>query len=170
MSILDRVTKAVGDVVDRGKKEVDQFVRIQKLNSQIGDFEKSIGESNGQIQQIKVKIGDMAADMLRAGTLTSPEMQTLLDQITGVQQQVASLEDEIKQRRAEIERIKTEDKPAAAPAPPVVDPAVPPPSPLAEPTPPPPPPPPAAATRFCPQCGVRAGSGAFCSECGAKIG
>ncbi len=32
MSILDRVTKAVGDAVDRGKREVDQFVRIQKIN------------------------------------------------------------------------------------------------------------------------------------------
>ena len=69
MSILDRVTKAVGDVVDRGKKEVDQFVRIQKINGQIGDLEKNIGESNGQIQQIKVKIGERAIDMLQAGTL-----------------------------------------------------------------------------------------------------
>jgi len=49
LSILDRVTKAVGDVVDRGKKEVDQFVRIQKINGQIGHLEKNIGEYNGQI-------------------------------------------------------------------------------------------------------------------------
>jgi hypothetical protein len=164
MSILDRVTKAVGDVVDRGKKEVDQFVRIQKINGQIGDFEKNIGESNGQIQQIKVKIGEMALEMLRAGALNSPEMMTLLNQIIEVQQKVASFEAEIKHKRVEIELIKAEDNPAAVPGPAVVDPAVPPPTPTA--TPPPPPP---TTTRSCPQCGAPTGSGAFCSACGAKL-
>jgi hypothetical protein len=158
MSILDRVAKAVGDVVDRGKKEVDQFVRIQKINSQIGDLEKTIGESNDQIQQIKVKIGEMAMELLRAGTLNSQEMMTFLDQITGVQQKVALFEAEIKQRRAEIELIKAEDIPAD------VDPSVPPPTPIA--TPPPPPP---TAAHSCPQCGANVGSGAFCSACGAKV-
>jgi len=131
MSIFDRVTKAVGDVVDRGKKEVDQFVRIQKINGQIGDLEKNIGESNGQIQQIKVKIGERAIDMLHAGTLASPEMKALLEQVSGIQQQVASSEAEITQKRAEIERIKAEAKPAAPPSPTVVDSAIPPPPPTA---------------------------------------
>jgi hypothetical protein len=165
MSILDRVTKAVGDVVDRGKKEVDQFVRIQNINGQIGDLEKTIGKSNGQIQKIQVKIGEMAMEMMRAGALTSPEIKTLLDQITGIQQQIASFEADIKQKRAEVERIKSEDKPAAAPSPVVVDPGVPPPPPTAA-----PPIPASAADRLCPQCGAPAVSGAFCSECGAKLG
>ena len=102
MSILDRVSKAVGDVVDRGKKEVDQFMRIQKINGQIGDFEKTIGEYKGQVQQSKLNIGEMAIAMLRAGTLDSPEMEALLDQITGVEQQIASAEAEIAKKRAEI--------------------------------------------------------------------
>ena len=50
MSFLDRVTKAVGDVVDRGKQEVGQFVRIQKINGEIGQMEKKITEFKGQIQ------------------------------------------------------------------------------------------------------------------------
>jgi hypothetical protein len=173
MSILDRVTKAVGDVVDRGKKEVDQFVRIQRINSQIGDLEKSTRDCSGQIQQIKVKIGEMAIEMLQTGTLSSPEMKGLLDQITGIQQQIASLEAEINQKKAEIECIKAEGKsPTPTPrSPAFADSAVPPP-------PPPspavedsavPPPPPAAAERRCPQCGARAGVGTFCSECGAKL-
>lgn len=44
MSFLDRVTKAVGGVVDRGKQEVDQFMRIQKINGEIGQMEKKIAE------------------------------------------------------------------------------------------------------------------------------
>jgi hypothetical protein len=161
MSILDRVTKAVGDVVDRGKKEVDQFVRTQKINSQIGDIEKSIRESNGNIQLIKTKIGEMAIEMLQAGTLSSPEMKALLDQIIGIQQQVVSFEVEISQKKAEIERIKAEGKSPTPPSPADVDSAVPPP--------PQPPPPPDAAERHCPQCGALAGAGAFCAECGAKL-
>jgi hypothetical protein len=160
MSILDRVTKAVGDVVDRGKKEVDQFVRIQKINGQIGDLERSIGESGGRIQQIKVKIGEMAIDMLQAGTLSSPEMKELLDQINGIQQQIASFETEINEKKSEIERIKAEGKSSTPPSPAVVDPVVPP---------PPPPPPPSAADRFCPKCGMRAAAGTFCAQCGAKL-
>jgi hypothetical protein len=162
MSILDRVTKAVGDVVDRGKKELDQFVRIQKINGQIGDLEKNIGESNGQIQQIKVKIGERAIDMLQAGTLASPEMKVLLEQVSGIQQQIASSETEITQKRSEIERIKAEAKPATPPSPPVVDSAIPPPPPTAV------PPPPPATDRYCPQCGASASTGAFCPQCGAK--
>ncbi len=164
MSILDRVTKAVGDVVDRGKKELDQFVRIQKINGQIGDLEKNIDESNGQIQQIKVKIGERAIDMLQAGTLASPEMKALLDQVSGIQQQIASSQAEITQKRADIERLKAEDKPATPPSPAVVDSAIPPPPPTEV----PPPPPPPATDRCCPQCGASASSGAFCPQCGAK--
>jgi division protein CdvB (Snf7/Vps24/ESCRT-III family) len=155
MSILDRVTKAVGDVVDRGKKEVDQFVRIQKINSQIGDLEKSIGASRSQIQQAKLKIGEMAIEMLRAGTLASQEMNAFLEQITGIQQQIASRETEISQKRAEIESIKSEDRAAKAPGPVVEEPPAPPSQP--------------AASRFCPQCGVPAGSGTFCAQCGSKL-
>ena len=157
MSIFDRVTKAVGDVVDRGKKEVDQFVRIQKINGQIGDLETNIGGCQGRIQQTKIKIGEMAIESLRAGTLTSPPMSALLDEITGIEQQIASLENEIAQKRAEIESIKADDRQASAEQPPAAEP-------------PPPPPPPPAAGRFCPQCGAPAGTGAFCAQCGSKLG
>jgi hypothetical protein len=156
MSILDRVTKAVGDVVDRGKKEVDQFVRIQKINGQIGTIEKSIGESNSHIQQIKVNIGELAIDMLRNGTLSSPEMKALLDQISEIQQQIESFEAELSKKKTEIESIKAEGKPSTLPSPAVADPAI-------------PPPPPYIDDHICPKCGARAGTTAFCAECGAKL-
>ena len=156
MSIFDRVTRAVGDVVDRGKKEVDQFVKIQKINGQIADIEKDIVECRGQIQQTKLRMGEMVIGMLRAGTLASPDMQALLDQITGFQQQITSFEEEIGKKKAAIELLKAEDK-----APKETDPAesVEPPAEPAQP----------AASRFCPQCGTPAGSGAFCAQCGSKL-
>lgn len=160
MSFLDRVTKAVGDAVDRGKKEVDHFVRIQKVNSQIGDSEKKINQSRAQIQQTMLKIGERAAEMLRAGTLASPEMQALLDQITGIEQQIAAEEAAIVEKRAEIEKIKAEANTEKSAGAATAEPPAPLPVPAAA----------APAGRFCPQCGTPAGgSGAFCTQCGAKL-
>ena len=159
MSFLDRVTKAVGDAVDRGKKEVDHFMRIQKINGQISDVEKKVDDFKAQIRQAKLRIGEMALEMLRAGTLTSSEMQTLLDQITGVEQQIAAAEADIVEQRAEIEKIKAEENVAKAPGTTAAQ---------------PPPPHPSAASapagRCCARCGAPvSGSGAFCGQCGSNL-
>jgi len=159
MSILDRVTKAVGDVVDRGKKEVDQFVRIQRINSQVGDLERNIVDSGDQIRQRKQKIGEMAIEMLRAGTLASPEMKAVLDEIAAIEQNIASVEAEIKKKRAEIESIRAEDKAAKEPGSDVDVPVQVPPLPDTG----------TAARRFCSQCGAPVGAGAFCAQCGSKL-
>jgi hypothetical protein len=172
------VYDAAGDVVDRGKKEVDQFMRIQKVNGQIGESEKKIAERRTQIQQFKVDIGEHAVQMLRAGTLTSPELQALVDQITGTEQQITAEEAVIAEKKAEIEKIKAEDEAAKAQA--AAAAAVP--TPAASPTVGEPaavqrplpaaaaPEAPACAARFCPQCRAAAtGSGAFCMQCGAKL-
>jgi wobble nucleotide-excising tRNase len=151
MSFLDKVTKAVGDVVDRGKKEVDQFVKIQKINGQIGEIEKKIAEFKNQIQKTKVEIGEKTVEMLRAGTLASPDLQAMADQIAGIEHQIAAEQAEIDGKKAEIEKIKAEDQAQAAP--------------LAE----EPQTPAAPAVKFCPQCGAQAGSAPFCSQCGMKI-
>jgi predicted nucleic acid-binding Zn-ribbon protein len=159
MSILDRVTKAVGDVVDRGKKEVDQFVRIQKINGQIGDLERNIVDSGDQIRQRKQKIGEMAVEMLRAGTLASPEMKAVLDEITAIEQNIASVEADIKTKRAEIENIRAEDKAAKEPGPDVGVPVQEPPLPDTG----------TAERRFCSRCGAPVGTGLFCAQCGSKL-
>ena len=170
MSLLDRVTKAVGDAVDRGKKEVDQFVRIQKINGEIGDIERTIADFRNQIQEAKQQAGEKAIEMLRAGTLTCPDLQAFVEKIGGIEQQIAAEESAITGKRAEIEKIKAEHDEAktAAAAAPVVPPPIP--SVAAEP-PAATPPAPAASARFCPQCGAQlAGSGAFCPQCGTKMG
>lgn len=194
MSFLDRVTKAVGDAVDRGKKEVDQFVRIQKINGQIGESEKKITQCRADIEQVKVNIGEHAVQMLRAGTLQSAELQALVDTIGASEQQITAEEAVIAEKRAEIEKIKAEDDKTAAAltqtgptaAATTEPPTLPPPLPVAPPAPAERPDPvhteqaPAAAgtaapaiaqpARFCPQCGATAPeSGSFCMQCGAKL-
>ena len=169
MSFLDRVTKAVGDAVDRGKKEVDQFMRIQKVNGLIGESEKKISQCEAQIQQVKLEIGEHAVQMLRAGTLTSPELQAMVEQIAATEQQIAAERAVIVEKKAEIEKIKAEDDKAAV-VPAEGEAATAAPEGAAAPAPPAPPTVAAAPVRSCPQCGAPApGSGLFCMQCGAKL-
>ncbi len=154
MSFLDKVTKAVGDAVDKGKREVDQFVRIQKINGQIGEIERKIAGFRSQIQQTRTEIGERAVDMLRAGALASPDLQALADRIAGIEQQIAAEQATIAGKKAEIETIKAEDAaradtPAAPAQPQEASPA--------------------PAAKFCPHCGAQAGSAPFCSQCGTKL-
>lgn len=184
MSFFDKVTKAVGDVVDKGKKDVDLFMKTQKINGEIGAIEKKIAGLRDQIKQVKADAGGRAIDMLRAGTLTSPELQTFLDQITGIEQQIGAEETAIVGKKAEAERIKAEHEAEHAVAPPPVPapaagqpasepPAAPPPIPAAPIASAPStlPPVPEAAPgvgKFCMQCGAQLTGGAFCPQCGAK--
>jgi hypothetical protein len=169
MSFLDKVTKAVGDVVDKGKKDVDQFMRIQKINGEIGGMEKKIAEFKAQIQQATQEAGAKAIAQLRSGALASADLQPFLEQVTGFEQQIAAEEAAIAAKRADIEKIKAEheaEHAAATPAPAAAAPAqpvTPPPLPGAAPA-------AAPAGKLCPQCGTPASSGAFCASCGAKLG
>jgi hypothetical protein len=176
MSFLDKVTKAVGDVVDKGKKDVDQFMKLQKLNGEIGGFEKKIAGFHGQIDEATKQAGAKAIELLRAGTIASPDLQAFVDQIVGFEQQIALEQSNIAATKAEIERVKAEHEAehAAAPGPvappPVVAAPAPAPAPVVEPPLPAAAAPAAAAAKFCPQCGAKQSGGAFCGECGAKLG
>jgi chromosome segregation ATPase len=161
MSLFDKVTKAVGDVVDRGKKEADQFVRIQRIKGEISDLDKKVSGFKTQIEQAKVAAGSKAIELLRAGTLASPDLKPFLDQIVGLEEQVAAEEAAIAEKRADIEKIKAEDEaaPEAAAAEAVPPVATAPAAPAAP-----------AASKFCSQCGATLTGGQFCPQCGAKQG
>lgn len=187
MSFLDKVTKAVGDAVDKGKKDLDQFVRIQKINGEIGTIESKVAELGREVLLVKQEAGATAIEMVKAGRFSSPELQAFVARLESIDQQIAAHQATLAERKADIERIKSEhaaehaaDRSGeAAPAPPVVPPplpgaasTVPPvPPPVAQPVVPPPivPPPIPQGARACPQCGQPAGAGAFCTQCGAKL-
>jgi hypothetical protein len=199
MGFFDKVTKAVGDAVDKGKKDIDQFMRIQKINGEISAIEAKVAEFETQIQQNSQAAGRTAIELLRAGSFANPELQVFADTFVAIEQQIAAQQVAIATKRADIEKIKAEDEaehvaaapapapgaPAAAPvtvapaAPPVPTPAAaapmaPPPLPAQPstddvPTGPIVPPVPMAA-RACPHCGKPLTGGAFCTECGAKVG
>jgi hypothetical protein len=165
MSFLDRVTKAVGEVVDRGKQEVDQFMRIQKINGEIGQIEKKIADFKSQIQNATQQAGEKAIALVRAGAIASPDLTAFADQITVVERDIAVEEAAVADKKKDIEAIKAEH--AAAAATPVAEgPAV---SSVPASQPPAAPTVPAAAARFCSACGAAiAEAGAFCPQCGAK--
>ncbi|HEX7485473.1 MAG TPA: hypothetical protein VF332_04935 [Vicinamibacterales bacterium] len=165
MSFLDKVTKAVGDVVDKGKKDVDQFMKIQKINGEIGGIETKIAGFKAQIAQAKAEAGSKAIELLRAGTIASPELQAFLEQITGSERQIAEEEANIAAKKADIEKIKAEHEAEHVAAAATETPAVPPvaasPTPAA----------PVASARSCSACGASlAGAAAFCPQCGARQG
>ena len=153
MSFLDRLSKAVSETVDRGKREVDEFMQIQRINGEIGDIEKKIAEFGARIQGIKVQIGEKAVEMLRAGGLVNPELQGMLDQIVGIETEVTGQQALIAEKKAAIEALKAESEAQAAAVAPAAPEAA------------------ASAGRFCPQCGAQMAEGAaFCAQCGAKVG
>ncbi len=165
MSFLDKVSKAVGDVVDKGKKDVEQFVKIQKINSEIGGMERKIADFERQIEQAKQAAGEKAIALLQSAALVSPELQPFVDQVRDFERRIESERTAIAARRSDIERIKAEHaaehaaehEAAAAPPAPVATEAV--------------PAPPAVAPegRVCSQCGAKVTGGAFCPQCGAKL-
>ncbi len=188
MSFLDRVTKAVSDTVDRGKKEVDQFMRIQKVKGEITQQEQAIRDAAARAQNVKQEIGDAVIARLRTGALTDPALQQMADRVSAIESEVAAHQAVIAEKRTEIARIEAEG-PAAAPAVaptggPVASPAAPPAGSSAAAAPPPlpgaaavpaasataPPPLPGSATRACPRCGANAPEGAAtCTACGANL-
>lgn len=108
MSLLDKVSKAVGDAMDKGKKDVEQFVKIQKINSEIGGVEKRIRDFERQIEQAKQAAGERAIDLVRSGALVSPELQQFVDQVQGFEGQIEAERAAIAAKRAAIERMKAE--------------------------------------------------------------
>jgi hypothetical protein len=173
MSFLDRVTKAVSDTVDRGKKEVDQFMRIQKVKGEIGAEEQKIRDAGTRAQQVKQAIGEAVIGRLRAGSLVDPELQAEADRVAAIDAEIAGHQAVIVEKKADIARIEAEGATPVAvpPAPAASAPVMPPPVPGASAAPGVVPPPlPGAETRVCPQCGAPVpANAAFCTECGAKF-
>ncbi len=108
MSFLDKVGKVVGDAVDKGKKDVEQFVKIQKINNEIGGMEKKIGNLERQIAETKQAAGERAIELVRSAALASPELQPFVEQVQGFAAQIDVERAAIAARRADIERIKAE--------------------------------------------------------------
>jgi hypothetical protein len=189
MGFLDKVTKAVSDTVDRGKKEVDQFMRVQKVKGEISQVEAQVASAGARAQQVKIEIGERVIVRLRDGSLAAPELLELADRVAAIDQEIAGCQATIAEKRAAIVAIENEDEPATAPvappppaaqaAPPVpsaappqaaVPPPLPAPAPSSAPAPAVPPPLPTTAASVCPQCGRQVGAAdTFCTECGAKL-
>jgi hypothetical protein len=105
MGFFDKVTKAVGDAVDKGKKDIDQFMRIQKINGEISAIEAQVADLKTQIQRNAQAAGQKAIDLVRAGSLSSPDLQAFVQTLSGIEQQIAAEQAAILAKKADIERI-----------------------------------------------------------------
>jgi len=115
MSFLDKVTKAVGDAVDKGKAEVDEFMKVQKINGEISEIESKIAGLKGQIEAATKAAGEKAIELVKAGTLASPELKAFVDQIAGFGQEITAQEAAIAGKKKDIEALKAEnDQPKQA--------------------------------------------------------
>src|SRR5512137_3018704 len=110
MSLFDKVTKAVTSAVDKGKAEVDQFMRIQKINGEISEIERGIAGLKEQIQTATKLAGEKAITMAKAGEITLPDLKAFADQIAGFEQEIAAQETAIAEKKKAIEAIKAEDE------------------------------------------------------------
>lgn len=156
MSFLDRLSKVVSETVDKGKKELDQLARINRIRGEIRDLEKQISDLRAQIQAAKLQLGAQALEMLRAGTLVSAELEPFVGKVAALEQEIATRQAAIQEKEAAIEAIKAEAV-AAAPQPQPQPAATE--APAAQPE-----------TRFCPQCGAALVPGAaFCAQCGTRV-
>jgi hypothetical protein len=195
MGFFDSLTKAVSDTVDRGKKEVDQFMRIQKVKGEIGQVEQAIRDAGVRGQQVRQEIGDMVIARLRAGTLADADLQAHADRAAAIEKEIAVHHAAIVEKREQIARIEAEAQvtapappplpvapasvpvaPASVPVAPASVPVAPASVPATASAPPPLPVAPASVPAIppvattCSQCGAAiAASATSCTECGAKL-
>jgi hypothetical protein len=123
MSFFDKVTKAVGDVVDKGKKDVDQFMRIQKINGEISAIETKVAGLKTKIQQNSQEAGAKAIELLKAGSFSNPDLQVFVETRAELEQQIAAEQSAIAAKKADIEKIKEEHEAEHAAAAPTAAPA-----------------------------------------------
>ncbi len=167
MSFLDRVTQAVGETLEAGKKEMDLFLRSQKIKGEIDTVETTIRGLDETIQRTKQAMADRVLVMLRDGTLTAAELQEFPETIKRVEGEIAAQRAVVAEKQTALARIKagaaTTGQPSSAP--PAAEASVPPPDSAGETD------RPQASAGVCPRCGApRAPHGAFCPACGATCG
>ena len=88
MSLLNRLTKGVGDAADRAKFEADKALRVRKMTSEVGKLE-------ADLQRAIVALGERAMELRPEG------LEELVDQADGLKLQVAAKREELTTVKAE---------------------------------------------------------------------
>ncbi|MBN1658534.1 MAG: zinc ribbon domain-containing protein [Anaerolineae bacterium] len=136
---------------DKAAFEADRLVRVNQAQSALRAIQR-------ELEAEVAALGQQAVELYDAGALTQPELLALAPKIDSVRERIAAQE-------AEVERIRQEKPPEAAPAPEKSATVAP-----AAPEPPPPAPAPVPQGHVCPKCqtplrpDVR-----FCPECGFRV-
>ena len=153
MAFLKKLSTGVSKAAEQAKFEGDKLVKVNKLNSEIGELTRGI-------DKVTVAVGSKVVELRAAGQIQLPELDDLIKQIEELKGQLSA-------KKAHLEAVKAERFEDVAPPAPAQAPSAPPAA-AAE---PPAAPAGAATPKFCPNCGTPPEPGAkFCPNCGHKVG
>ncbi len=102
MALFDKLSKGVSRAAEQARFEADKLMRINKLNSEVGELAH-------QKDQTIAGIGNKVIELRAAGTLQMPELDELIGQVQVLEGQIAA-------KKAELEVVKASKFEAAAPA------------------------------------------------------
>ncbi|MCL4562315.1 MAG: hypothetical protein M1281_17100 [Chloroflexi bacterium] len=153
MGFMDKL----GSAAATAKWKADQQMRVMRVQNNIRDLEN-------QVKSQKMALGDTALGLYSQGSLAEEPLQQICAEIGRINEQVAQLNQNLRQIQAE--QPPSENQPASAPAPAAY---APPPVPesTAPATAPAPDPAPQPAVLVCPECG-QVLKGRFCPEHGRE--
>jgi hypothetical protein len=140
---FDKVKSGAGKVAF----EADKVADAKKIEMDISGLKRSI-------DGIYTKLGEMSYRRYVATGQETPEFAEVCQQIIGIDQKIATKQEELKQINARVYQSATPQQTYTAP-----------PTTYA-----PPPPQPQQGGKFCPSCGSpMSETTKFCSNCGAKV-
>jgi hypothetical protein len=154
---FDKVKSGAGKVAF----EADKVADAKKVEMDIGGLKRSI-------DGIYTKLGEMSYRRYVATSQETPEFAEVCQQILGIDQKIATKQEELKQINARVYQSATPQQTYTAPP----TSYTPQPSYSASPQQynAPPPPPPQQGGKLCPSCGSPVSDTTkFCSNCGAKV-
>jgi hypothetical protein len=147
---FDKVKSGAGKVAF----EADKVADAKKVELDINGLKKSI-------DGIYTKLGEMSYRRYVASGQETPEFAEVCQQIIGIDQRIASKQEELKQINARVWQAAQPQQQSTAPSTTVAPPQQ---------YNTPPPPPTQQGGKFCPSCGTPVSDTTkFCSNCGAKV-
>jgi len=83
MALFDKLSKGVSKAAEQAKFEADKLMRVNKLNSEVGDLTR-------QLSQTTASIGAKVMELQAAGKIQVPELEGLISQVKLLEAQLAA--------------------------------------------------------------------------------
>lgn len=160
MSMLDEYSKQLSRNLGPDADATELETRIATIQAQIEALERQLAEVEGHIETHVLELGHKVLERMRRGELHLPEVESLLPDITALEQRLLALRDEIADKEAAVARLRAATEAELPPAPAPESESAP--TPMSEQP---------LDLRVCPECSAELYEGVtYCTSCGAKLG